>query len=862
MASMKTVTVGRVTSPTQKLPLKETLGPTSRLIAAGLLFVALGTVGIYGQTSAEAIQRDFDNGQFGRVVEKAVAAPSSPASRLLSIRSLIHLERYDEADRMLTTEISSADGNKNASKEYIADLYISHSLLSRVRQDFPTALKHANTARLAAPASRRIEIEYHYSIGRVLYSSGFDIAAIVWLEKAEKLSSTPLYRAMRLDIYRHLSLAWSSKFNYAKAVEYAERLIDESGKTRYTYKHRTGLYDLANILNACGEKRRAKGLLEKALALSTAGGDDYQGRVFLSTLLTNALYDGDVGAASRHLAHLEKIDTEKRFAIETTLGKAVIAAFTGNKVEANRYFDELEKLPVYSQHFIPYWKTTVAEKNGDWAGLLEQSKILQSLSERQNFRDDLPAIYLNIAKAHLGLGDPEKSREAAMRSVGFVNESQPSGNAPLSLALSETYHAVYRLLADLSQDEPVRSFEVADHLKGRVLRDLIENSALRRKPDVSIEVRQRADELSTRWVSSFDMREQLAEFERSVTLSSNRREIGLKPDSDSIETKDLPAGTVIVSYFFALDGGLRAYVLERGKAVRVVKLPFSENDADSLAKTIRIKILDGVFFKSDGKEIYNKLLAPLFIDSEHIVIVPDKSLWKIPFHALSADGESYLIEQKTVSYSASVSLLLNELKKPAPIRRSIRVFANDSFRDLYLAHVNREAAKVARMFSSSPVTGATRTQFLKFVGESDIVHFSMHAEADSEAPLKSFLAFRAQGPDSGRITVEDLLSVQMKKRSLTFLASCETNNVLNGEGLVSIAWALLGSGSTSVISAQWEANDRSSEIFTEEFYKHYRKGGSAAKALQTASIAMIRNKSTASHEPYFWASFVLLGDYR
>ncbi|MEK7857173.1 MAG: CHAT domain-containing protein [Acidobacteriota bacterium] len=58
---------------------------------------------------------------------------------------------------------------------------------------------------------------------------------------------------------------------------------------------------------------------------------------------------------------------------------------------------------------------------------------------------------------------------------------------------------------------------------------------------------------------------------------------------------------------------------------------------------------------------------------------------------------------------------------------------------------------------------------------------------------------------------------------LVLLAYCETS-VLNGEGTMSIAWALLGSGSSSVVSAQWDANDRSTQLFTEEFYSQYREG--------------------------------------
>lgn len=95
-----------------------------------------------------------------------------------------------------------------------------------------------------------------------------------------------------------------------------------------------------------------------------------------------------------------------------------------------------------------------------------------------------------------------------------------------------------------------------------------------------------------------------------------------------------------------------------------------------------------------------------------------------------------------------------------------------------------------------------------------------------------------------------------------FLASCDTNNVFSGEGLVSLAWAMMGSGATTVISAQWEANDKSTEIFTKTFYKHYKQGNSSAEAIQKASLELIKNRTNNMHEPYYWADFSLNGDFR
>lgn len=152
--------------------------------------------------------------------------------------------------------------------------------------------------------------------------------------------------------------------------------------------------------------------------------------------------------------------------------------------------------------------------------------------------------------------------------------------------------------------------------------------------------------------------------------------------------------------------------------------------------------------------------------------------------------------------------------------------------------------------------------FVRSSGRYDILHFSMHAELNAEDPLESFLAFQPKGKDDGRMTVNDILKVRLKPRSLAFLASCDTTKVLSGEGSVSLAWAMLGSGSTSVVSAQWEANDKATAAFAENFYRSYLDKASVARAMQSAAVSMIRTKSAGSNEPYYWAAFSLMGDHR
>jgi len=534
----------------------------------------------------------------------------------------------------------------------------------------------------------------------------------------------------------------------------------------------------------------------------------------------------------------------------------------GKTDESASYFSQLETVRSSSNFLVPYWKATIAERKHDWKKLIELSEMLLQLSEKENFREDLPHLYLLLARGHWGVGNKELALMTVRKAEAIINEARLTEDAPLSLSMLEIFHSVYRLIAEIQadSDDLRNSFETADYLKARVLSDRINYSPIKQIPDISPLTRKRANELSSEFFHGKD-RSELDNFEGSITnaIPQDSGQIAKLLRFDSIQGIN---ETAIVSYFFTLNGNLGAYVLEKGSPIRLVNLKISKPDTLTMANDARNKIMNRIFFKNDGKKIYDILIAPLSLNSSHIVFVPDKALWKIPFQALSPDGESYLIEKKMVSYSPSVSMLLDSLKAKTPVRKNAQIFANNTFENRILRFVNQEAAEVGKLLGAQPTIAATSQQFINLSHGADILHFSMHAQADREVPLESFLGFKPSGKHDGRVAVNDLLKIRLKPQSLAFIASCDTNNVLNGEGVVSIGWALLGSGSTTVISSQWEADDRSTGVFAQQFYKEYRKEISSARALQNAAVTMIRNKSSENHEPYYWAAFTLLGDFR
>ncbi|HRH40289.1 MAG TPA: CHAT domain-containing protein [Pyrinomonadaceae bacterium] len=815
-------------------------------------------------------QIEFDNGNYGKAVELAengIEKARKSKSNLLVSKGLeviaisqINLQKYDLAEIALNEALQTLAENEVEAMQK-AQIYFRLAWLRRSQRKYREAFEFGKKALKIAPDNGQIQGEYFLNIGRILFSSGYDISAIIWLEKAEKSFEKEKTNSAKLDTYRFLALAWASKLNYQTALKYNEKLISSAQNTQFKYKYRQALFESATNLSATGQPRKAFANLEKGLKASVDENNSNQICNFLNSLLLTSLDKYDVAKARIYLEQLEKYDVNNQFAFEKTLGKAVIAAFTNQSDIAENLFAQLERMENFSEFMLPLWKIRVAKRNKDWDQVIQLNQKVLELTLRDNFRDDLPAVHLDFAKAYFNLNKQEISLEHLEKSLAIIEEIRGSENTNLTLGILETYHNAYRLLTQIKSANPQESFELADFLKARFLKGRISNSSVKNEAIISPQTRKSLEELSLKFINDENLADEIGKSEKLITTKIPELNLN-KPDLSELGGNSSLDNTAVISYFFTLDKNLIAFVWEKGKQLRTIDLPVSEDEAEVIAAKTQNDIKNRVFFKRDGKTIYDKLVKPLALTSKHIIFVPDKSLWKIPFQALSSDGEKYLIEEKLISYAPSVSILLDQLKATKPNRQTLQAFANSSFETKLLQYVNSEAATVAGIYNSKPIINATAGDFSRLSEKFDILHFSMHAEVASDQPLDSFLGFRKIGGDDGRLTVEELLNIKFKKGSLVFLASCDTNNVLSGEGLVSLAWAMMGSGATTVISAQWEANDKSTAIFTNSFYKNYKQGNSSAEALQKASLELIKNKANNMHEPYFWADFSLSGDFR
>jgi CHAT domain-containing protein len=98
---------------------------------------------------------------------------------------------------------------------------------------------------------------------------------------------------------------------------------------------------------------------------------------------------------------------------------------------------------------------------------------------------------------------------------------------------------------------------------------------------------------------------------------------------------------------------------------------------------------------------------------------------------------------------------------------------------------------------------------------------------------------------------------------LVVLSACQTaiGKEINGEGLVGLTRGFMYAGAERVVASLWQVDDQATSQLMRYFYRGMLKDGlRPAAALRAAQIEM--SKSSRWSSPYYWAGFVIQGEWR
>jgi CHAT domain-containing protein len=108
----------------------------------------------------------------------------------------------------------------------------------------------------------------------------------------------------------------------------------------------------------------------------------------------------------------------------------------------------------------------------------------------------------------------------------------------------------------------------------------------------------------------------------------------------------------------------------------------------------------------------------------------------------------------------------------------------------------------------------------------------------------------------------DIYGLKLRGMRLVTLSACDTavGEREPGRNLTTLADAFGVAGSPTVIASLWKVSDASTRELMVAFYKGLKDKKSLAEALQGAQRSLIARPEL--RHPFYWAPFVLLGDWR
>lgn len=317
-------------------------------------------------------------------------------------------------------------------------------------------------------------------------------------------------------------------------------------------------------------------------------------------------------------------------------------------------------------------------------------------------------------------------------------------------------------------------------------------------------------------------------------------------------------------------------------------------DIKMLSKELKSSYL---LLAKNGREIYQKFLEPALKKEgvERLVLIPDGMLNYVPFDVLLTEKPNYesfnfkalpyLIKKQMISYHYSSTLKLfsrSSVKTNGKMLAMASSYNKEQFINVKglsareyrirtsvddLPGAKREVEYLSETFAGEFLYGENSNEAaFKSFSENNpysVIHLAMHGIVDSKQPEYSSLVFT----HSGTKKEDDLLhayelNLLEINTDLVVLSACETGfgKYERGEGVVSLGRGFMYSGAPSLVMTLWPINDKATSILISAFYNELAMGHGKDEAMRNAKMTYLNEAKNITAHPFFWASFINLGD--
>ncbi len=323
------------------------------------------------------------------------------------------------------------------------------------------------------------------------------------------------------------------------------------------------------------------------------------------------------------------------------------------------------------------------------------------------------------------------------------------------------------------------------------------------------------------------------------------------------------ADDVMVVQYFPSDDKLYLFIATR-QNLTIRQVPLPRADLDARVRAVRRAIVQAQGpFQWDSPlgqqlaELGELLVGPLEL-RENLIVVPTGSLHTLPFACLGTrvNGKPAFLAERVTLAVAAKSSDLEVLRGPGAAGGGKTLVLADP--DGSLPGARSEAAFLEKLFGFRAFVGADATRS-RLDGSSNQVHLATHGFLDVENTARSYLLMA-----DGKLTALDVSALDLHGTRCVVLSACQSalgqRDAEVGWDLTSLADAFGFAGSPTLIASLWKVSDTATLALFKNYYTALYRGRGPAEALRLAECILLNDPATS--QPYLWAGFEALGDYR
>jgi CHAT domain-containing protein len=720
---------------------------------------------------------------------------------------------------------------------------------------------------------------------------------------------------------------------YQKSLKTSEEIGDRIGLART-------LNNMGNVHQAQGDHVRAMECYQQSLKIAEETGNQFGIAGLLNNMGNVHKQQGAYAQAlERYQAGLkifERISDQAGVSLMLNdIGDVHQAQ--GEYVLAMEYYQKSLKIAeeIGNKPYIALALNNLAivhYAQNNYTQALQLAERAANIAAQIGLRDHLSEARTTAGNAYFALNQLSQARLSFNEAIGAIEtmRDQIAGGAQEQQRFFESRVAPYQDMVGLliAQNDLGEALTYAERAKARVLLDILSNGRANISKAMTSPEQEQERRLNGQLTSlnSQIYREHLGPQPDSARLAHLEAQLqkarldfeafqaslyATHPELRTHRGEDpplkleqayalLPDAGAAVLEFVVTENKTYLFALTKSAVagVKVYPLDIKQKDlADRVGRFHQMLSASDNRFSRSAHDLYDLLLKPAATQlrgKNRLLIVPDDSLWELPFQALQSPQDRYLIDDYTISYAPSLSVLRemvnarrakearsfiaptvlalgNPALGPQTAAKARAALMGERLDPLPEAERQVQALKNIYGAGHSKIyvgADAREEQFKSKAQDYRILHLATHGLLNDRSPMYSRLLLAQTGEatgEDGLLEAWELMRLELKA-DLVVLSACETarGRISKGEGMIGLTWALFVAGAPTTVVSQWKVRSDSTAELMVEFHRQLKSRLSksttrppAAEAMRAAALKI--KKDLQYRHPFHWAGFIVMG---